>query len=145
METTMQVNNKLLTRCKAICKQGFSVLGWAVVGAVVGATAAGLYGVLCGTLDGLIHGDLWRLALIGLYCALCGAVAGALVGGFARIIDPEGVADLTNIISMMSREENAGNCRFVPYRRSRSKSILFMVMSGGWSIAGGIRGRDVGV
>jgi hypothetical protein len=88
--------NKALSMCKAISKAGFGVLGWAVLGAAVGATAAGLYGALYGTLDGLIHGDLWRLASAGRYFALCGAVAGALVGGFGRMIDPEGVADLTS-------------------------------------------------
>lgn len=80
---------------KTITKGVFGVLGCAVLGAAVGATAAGLYGLLYGMLDGLIYGNLWRLASAGLYFALCGAVAGALVGSFARIIDPEGVADLT--------------------------------------------------
>jgi hypothetical protein len=52
--------------------------------------------MLYGTLDGLIHGDLWRVVSVGAYFALCGAVAGAVVGGFVRLTDPEGAADFTN-------------------------------------------------
>lgn len=92
----MHVSNKLLTRCKAIREVGFGVLGWAVLGATVGGTAAWFFGVLFGTLAGLTHGDIWLFASAGLYFALRGALAGALVGGFARMIDPEGVADLTS-------------------------------------------------
>jgi len=93
----MQANNMVLTKCRALGKAWFSVLGCAVLGAAVGATATGLYGALHGTLDGLIYGDLWRrLDSAGPYFALCGAVAGAMVGGFVRMIDAEGVADLTS-------------------------------------------------
>jgi len=81
--------------CGAICKAVFGVLGWVILGAAIGAAAAGLYGVLCATLYGLIHGDPWGLASAALYFALCGAVAGAVFGGFVRMTDPVGVADLT--------------------------------------------------
>jgi hypothetical protein len=87
--------DKALSMCQPTSKKPFGVLGWVVLGAAVGAMAAGIYGVLYGTLDGLLHGDFSRVASAGLYCALCGAVAGALVGGFVRMIDSEGVADLT--------------------------------------------------
>ena len=86
----MQVNSKLLTRCMAVGKAGISVLGWAGLCAAVGATAAGLYGVLFAALVVLIYGDTGRLASTGWSFALCGAVAGALTGGFARMIDPVG-------------------------------------------------------
>jgi hypothetical protein len=80
-----------------MCLAFFGILGWATAGAIVGALAAGLYGALFGLLDGLIHGDLSRLGLAGLgFFGLCGGAAGALTGGFARMIDPEGIADLTS-------------------------------------------------
>lgn len=89
--------NKALSMFNAIIKTTLAILGWAFLGAAVGATASGLYGVLFGMLEGMIHADFSRLALAGLYFfALCGAVAGALTGGFVRMIDPEGVADLTS-------------------------------------------------
>ena len=89
----MRVNNAL-AMCQAIGKTWFGVLGWSILGAAVGATTAGLYGVLFGTLLGLSHGDPMLVVSSGLYFALHGAVAGALVGGYARMIDPEGAADL---------------------------------------------------
>jgi hypothetical protein len=88
--------NKLLPGLKSIGKARLGVVGCAVLGAAFGGMAAGLYGVLCGTLAGVIHGDLGRIPSVGLYSVLCGAGAGTLVGGFARIIDPTGVADLAN-------------------------------------------------
>ena len=84
----------MLTSCKMIIQAGIGMVGWAILGGTVGATAAGPYGVLCGTLATLACGDLWMLVSIGPYLTLCGAGAGAIVGGFARIIDPEGVTDL---------------------------------------------------
>lgn len=75
----------------------FGVLGWALLGAVVGATASGIYGALFGMLDGLVHADWSRLSLAGLsFFVLCGAGAGVLSAGFVRMIDPEGAADLTS-------------------------------------------------
>ncbi len=88
--------NKTLSLGKAIGKVGLGVLGWAVLGAAVGAMAVGLFGVLFGTLTALIQGDLRQLAAAAQYFALCGAVAGILVGGFSRMIDPEGVADFAS-------------------------------------------------
>src|SRR5262245_17609373 len=93
MERTMQMNNWLF-RCKTIGKEGASVLGWAVLGAAVGATAAGLFGLLFGALDGLIRDEFGRTIGAAGYFALCGVVAGALLGALARLIDPEGVTDL---------------------------------------------------
>jgi hypothetical protein len=79
-----------------IARTALGVVTWAFLGALIGTAGAGLYGILYGALDGLIHADFSRCALAGLYFfALCGAVAGALTGGFVRVIDPEGVADLT--------------------------------------------------
>jgi hypothetical protein len=78
---------------------------WAVLGAAVGAAASGLYGVLFGTLAGLLYGDTARLALASLcYFAFRGAIAGAVAGGFAWMIDPEGVADLTNFSPRYSQQ-----------------------------------------
>src|SRR5271167_682034 len=99
--------NKTLTTCEVIGKVGFGILGWAVRGAAVGATGAGLCGVLYATMICLIHGDMWRLASIGLYFAVCGAVAGALAGGFARLIDSEDVADHTNRLPHSTRQRDA--------------------------------------
>ncbi len=71
------------------------VIGRAVPCTVTVAVVAGLYGVLYGFLDGLVHADPGRVVSAGLYFAFCGAMAGALIDSFGRMIDPEGVADLT--------------------------------------------------
>ena len=75
---------------EAGCVLGRTAWGAAAVGAV-----AALYGVFYGILDGLIHCNLWRPVSAGLYFAVCGSIAGALVGGIGRMVDPEGIADLT--------------------------------------------------
>lgn len=80
---------KLLSTGVWIGKVIFGVISWASVGAAIAGTAIGLYGMLCGIVIALIHGDPWRIISFGGYFALCGAAAGALVGGFARIIEEE--------------------------------------------------------
>lgn len=89
--------NRTLPNCKAIIKGALGVIVRALLGAAVGASGAGLFGVLYSILDGLSHGDASRFTLTKLgFFAICGAGAGALAGAFAPMIDPEGVANLTS-------------------------------------------------
>ncbi len=89
--------NKVLSLCGGLGKQCGSVCAWAIVGGLVGGAGAGLFGLLFGLLDGLLHLDFMRLLPADLYYfAICGVAAGMLTGVSARLIDPEGVADLTS-------------------------------------------------
>jgi hypothetical protein len=69
-------------------KAALGVAAWAFVGSAAVAASAGLCGLLFGMLHALVH--LEPLA----YFSFCGALAGGLLGGFARLLDPVGVADL---------------------------------------------------
>jgi hypothetical protein len=71
-----------------------SCVGWTILGAAIGGIFAGFYGLLLGILDALLHGELIRIAADSTYFSLCGAAAGGLLGGFTRIIDPEGIVTL---------------------------------------------------
>jgi hypothetical protein len=83
-----------LLRLLTVLKTALAVLAWIGGGAAVGAAGAGLFGTLCGMLDGLLHLDPGRILPIALYSTLCGAAVGAIVGGVCRVIDPEGAADM---------------------------------------------------
>ncbi len=82
--------------CLSVVKTGCGTLGWALIGAGIGAVGAGLFGMLYGLLDGVTHAELGRIFATCPYFALCGAVAGGVTLGFARIIDSEGVTDLAS-------------------------------------------------
>ena len=89
--------HKVLSLCASLGKQCRGMCAWAIVGGVVCGAGAGLFGLLFGILDGLLHLDFMRLLSADVhYFAICGVVAGVLTGASARLIDPEGVADLTN-------------------------------------------------
>jgi hypothetical protein len=83
-----------LLRLVRVLKTALAVFIWTGGGAAVGVAAMGLFGTLCGTLDGIVHFDTGRILPIALYSTLCGAAAGAIVGGVGRVIDPEGAGDL---------------------------------------------------
>ena len=74
-------------------KAVLGVAGWAFVGSAAVAASAGLCGLLFGMLHALVHLEpLWIIAGSA-YFSFCGALAGGLLGGFARLLDPVGVAD----------------------------------------------------
>src|SRR5262245_26749576 len=77
-------------------KTALGVVGWAIAGSAVVAASAGLCGLLFGMLHALVHLEpLWIIAS-GAYFSFCGALAGGLLGGFARLLDPIGIADLAH-------------------------------------------------
>ena len=86
--------HRLLLSWILLCKAVLSVVGWAIVGSAVVAASVGLCGLLFGMLHALVHLEpLWIFAS-GAYFSICGALAGGLLGGFARVLDPIGVADI---------------------------------------------------
>jgi hypothetical protein len=101
-----------------IRKAIIGVFGWPVAGAV----AAGLYGLLYGTLRGLLHADLGGVLLTAGYFALCGGAAGAILAVCVRLLDlatiarPEATTD--NAI-LMGRAAFTGPTRLTPFHPTR--------------------------
>jgi hypothetical protein len=89
---------RLASRCLLVGKAALGVVGWTLAGSSATAASVGLAGVLFGMLAALVHLDpLWIMASAA-YFTYCGVVTGAVLGGFGRILDPVGVADLTHDI-----------------------------------------------
>src|SRR5262245_47005645 len=88
--------DRLLLKSRPATKPASRSLRVMALGVVVGAIAAGVFGLLYGMLDALFHADLHSVLSTVAYFSLCGAAAGLLLLVGARMIDPEGVRDLTS-------------------------------------------------
>jgi hypothetical protein len=73
----------------------FASLCWAVSGAALGLIAGGLTALLVGVLDALLHTEPHRVLSHFAHLAASGGIAGAVSGAFVRMIDPDGVIELT--------------------------------------------------
>jgi len=97
---------RLLLSWVLLGKTAFDVVLWAIAGLAAGAATAGLFGLVFGMLNALVRLEpVWILAC-GAYFSLCGAATGGLLGGFARLIDPAGVAEVSRDLR---RSDRAGH------------------------------------
>ena len=72
-------------------KTMMAVLSWSLIGAMIVAMGAGIFGLLYGILSSLLHVGAWPVSSVACYFAICGAVSGALVGGFAKTVDASSI------------------------------------------------------
>src|SRR5262245_10152992 len=64
-------------------------LYWTMVGAALGFTLVGLFGVVGGLFWWLLYGDAGHALAVGLSFAMTGAAAGGVTGAAGRLIDGE--------------------------------------------------------